>query len=113
MASDEVDAKQRAISAEAMFENELVQFDLAERAARFGYWRLRIADNHVTWSPGMYRLLGVDPNEKADNNWLLAQIQDEDARMIVEKVNHAIRTRSPFQYRSHSKDPNVAAPIVE
>ncbi|MGD0143499.1 MAG: ATP-binding protein [Rhizomicrobium sp.] len=93
--------------------SEGVQFALAERAARFGYWRLRLADNHVTWSPGMYRLLGVDPSERADNNWLLAQIQDEDARMILEKIGHAIKTRSPFQYRSRSKDPNVAAPIVD
>jgi PAS domain S-box-containing protein len=93
--------------------SEGAQFALAERAARFGYWRLHLSDNHVTWSPGMYRLLGVDPNEKADNNWLLAQIEDEDARMIIEKVNQAIKTRSPFQYRSHSKDPNVAAPVVD
>jgi len=98
---------------EAALGSEGAQFELAERAARFGYWRLHLSDNHVTWSPGMYRLLGVDPNEKADNNWLLAQIEDEDARMILEKVNQAIKTRSPFQYRSRSKDPNVAAPIVD
>jgi len=98
---------------EAALGSEGAQFALAERAARFGYWRLHLSDNHVTWSPGMYRLLGVDPNEKADNNWLLAQIEDEDARMILEKVNQAIKTRSPFQYRSRSKDPNVAAPIVD
>jgi len=100
-------------SLEEALRSEGAQFALAERAARFGYWRLRLADNHVTWSPGMYRLLGVDPNEKADNTWLLAQIEDEDARMILEKINHAIRTRSPFQYRSRAKDPNVAAPIVD
>ena len=98
---------------EAALGSEGAQFELAERAARFGYWRLHLSDNHVTWSPGMYRLLGVDPNENADNNWLLAQIEDEDARMILEKVNQAIKTRSPFQYRSRSKDPNVAAPIVD
>ncbi len=100
-------------SLEAALRDEGAQFALAERAARFGYWRLRLADNHVTWSPGMYRVLGVDPDEKADNNWLLEQIVDEDARMIVGKVNHAIKTRSPFQYRSRAKDPNAAAQIVD
>jgi PAS domain S-box-containing protein len=98
---------------EAALRDEGAQFALAERAARFGYWRLRLADNHVTWSPGMYRILGVDPSENADNNWLMAQIVDDDARMIFEKVNHAIRTRSPFQYRSHAKDPHAAAQIVD
>ena len=92
---------------------ERTQFALAERAARFGYWRLRLADNHVTWSPGMYRLLGVDSNLTADNNWLLKQINDDDAKIILEKVNLAIRTRSPFHYRSRAKDPNGPAQIVD
>ncbi len=97
----------------AALRDEGAQFALAERAARFGYWRLRLADNHVAWSPGMYRLLGVDPKANADNNWLLAQIVEEDAGMILEKVNHAIKTRSPFRYRSRAKDPDAAAQIVD
>ena len=36
-------------------------FALAERAAKFGYWRTTFSDGKMFWSPGMYRLLGVDP----------------------------------------------------
>ncbi|HWD49470.1 MAG TPA: ATP-binding protein [Rhizomicrobium sp.] len=93
--------------------SERAQFALAERAARFGYWRLRLSDNHLTWSPGMYKLLGVDAREKADNGWLLSQIRDEDAAMIMEKVATAIKTRSPFQYRSHAKELSAVAQIVD
>ena len=93
--------------------NERMQFELAERAARFGYWRLRLADGHVTWSPGMYRLLGVDPNESADNNWLLQQIAEQDVEILTQKINHAIKTRSPFQYRTHAKHQVASAAIVD
>ena len=48
----------------AHLERERVHFDLAERAARFGYWRLDLATNKTYWSPGMYRLLDVDPVEQ-------------------------------------------------
>ncbi|MDE3115244.1 MAG: PAS domain S-box protein [Pseudomonadota bacterium] len=87
---------------------------LAERSARFGNWRLRLSDNHLTWSPGMYRLLGLDPaKDKADNDWLLNQIADEDAAMIRRKIGEAIRKRAPFFYRSRSKFPHAPAQLVE
>jgi PAS domain S-box-containing protein len=115
MASQGADAKDRAAgqSAESILENERVQFDLAERAARFGIWRLRLADNHVTWSPGMYRILGVDPSMEASNEWLLEQVIEEDVAVILDRISTAIKTRSPFQYCTHSKDSSAAAQIVE
>ncbi|MBI3677014.1 MAG: PAS domain S-box protein [Proteobacteria bacterium] len=98
---------------DAELQSERAQFALAERAARFGYWRLRLADNHVTWSPGMYKLLGVDPSQKADNTWLLDQIVPEDVTVLVERINNAIRTRTGFYYQTRSKDPAAAAQIVD
>ena len=115
MTSDAVDASNRDTgqSAEAALKAERSQFELAERAARFGYWRLTLADNHVTWSPGMYRLLGLPITAEARNEWLLEQIVDEDAAIVMERVGIAIRTRSPFSYWTHAKDPNALAQIVE
>ncbi len=105
--------RERIEALEAVIRSERIQFALAERAARFGYWRLRLADNHLTWSPGMYGILNVDPREKPDNNWLLKQIEDEDVKVILEKINTAIKTRSPFYYRSRAKDPTSVAQIVD
>src|ERR1700761_2210854 len=106
MTSDVADARDRGAgqSAEAALKAERSQFALAERAARFGYWRLTLADNRATWSPGMYRLLGVDTSVEADNEWLLRQVIDEDAVMVRAKIAEAIRLRAPFSYCTHSKD---------
>ena len=98
----------------ARLERERVQFDLAERAARLGYWRVEVADGSTYWSPGMYRLLGIDPEEyPPDSDWLLDQMLPEDKAAVQEAIAFAIKTRSPFSYRTHARDPNVAAQIVD
>ena len=93
--------------------HDIAHFDLAERAARFGYWRSELADGSTYWSPGMYRLLGVDPSMPPDSDWLLEQMLPQDKRAVQEAIATAIRTRSPFAYRTRAKDPNVAAQIVD
>ncbi|HWA29505.1 MAG TPA: ATP-binding protein, partial [Rhizomicrobium sp.] len=98
---------------EAELAADRVQFDLAERAARFGYWRVRLADGHTVWSPGMYRILHVDPKEKADTAWLLAQIIDEDVVNLNQIIAGAIKTRSSFYYRTRTKDPNHPTQCVD
>ena len=89
-------------------------FALAERAAKFGYWRTTFSDGKMFWSPGMYRLLGVDPGmQVADSNWLLSQIAEDDVAYLMQAIETAIETKSPFYYRTRSKDPNVTAHIVD
>jgi PAS domain S-box-containing protein len=113
MASDVVDAKDRSTEQPGEATKERAQFDLAERAARFGYWRHRLSDNHVTWSPGMYRLLNLDPSVKPDNDWLMDQITEEDARNLKEIISVAIRARSPFRYITHHKPGSKITGIAE
>ncbi|HVU19257.1 MAG TPA: hypothetical protein VHE09_00885, partial [Rhizomicrobium sp.] len=101
-------------AAPAQWEPDRAHFELAERAARFGYWRLDLATNSTYWSPGMYRLLGIDPQVQApDGDWLLEQMLPEDKRTVQEAITVAIKTRSAFSYRTHARDPNVAAQIVD
>ena len=98
----------------AQHERERVQFNLAERAARFGYWRAELSDGTAYWSPGMYRLLGIDPHDRPpDSAWLLDQLLPEDKATVEETIATAIKTRSPFSYRTRARDPNVAAQIVD
>ena len=61
----------RKAAFEAELAAERAQFGLAERAAKFGYWRQRLTDGHTMWSPGMYRLLNIDGSQKPDMAWLL------------------------------------------
>ncbi|HEX4532888.1 MAG TPA: PAS domain-containing sensor histidine kinase [Rhizomicrobium sp.] len=89
-------------------------FDLAERAARFGYWRTTLADGKTFWSDGMYRLLGITPEEQApDVGWLLDQIRPEDVERLQEAIGVAVKTHSPFQYRTQARYPTTSALIVD
>jgi PAS domain S-box-containing protein len=107
-------AAERIAELEAELRYERAQFALAERAAGVAYWRYNIADRKVTWSDGMYRLLGVDPGtQSADHGWLMRQVTPEDAAEVDRKIGEAIRTRSPFYYLTHSRDPNSPIQIVE
>jgi PAS domain S-box-containing protein len=114
MASEEKSAAQsQACSPQDELRAERTQFALAERAARFGYWRFRLSDGHTVWSPGMYRLLGVEEQRPPDMSWLMGQIHEDDRPHITATINNAIKTRSPFSYRNRVRDPNVAVQFVD
>ncbi|MBS0472463.1 MAG: PAS domain S-box protein [Proteobacteria bacterium] len=88
--------------------------DLAERAANFGYWRYDMLDGTYMWSPGMYRMIGEDPAlRQANFDWLYDQMTAESAETTKAALSLAIRTRSPFKYRTFSRDPNRPAHIVD
>jgi PAS domain S-box-containing protein len=108
---DDLCAADSSLAAELKSERQ--HFALAERAARFGYWRVRLADNHSTWSPGMYALLGIDPSLPADMAWLLDQVVPEDVALLQAKINEAVHSRSQFYYRTRSKDSTIVAQFVD
>ena len=75
-------------------------FSLVERAAHIGYWRYDLSDQSHFWSPGMYRLMGIDPSDrKPDNDWLRRQLPETGQAQIVEMLARAIRIRAPFSHR--------------
>ncbi|MBV8976000.1 MAG: PAS domain-containing sensor histidine kinase [Alphaproteobacteria bacterium] len=93
---------------------ERAHFDLAERAARFGYWRFDMVTNTTFWSPGMYRLLGLEPSERQpDSDWLLEQMLPEDKAAVQAVIANAIRSRKPFSYRTQTRDPQSPVQIVD
>jgi PAS domain S-box-containing protein len=99
---------------QAQTQNGWRHFALAERAARFGYWRTSLADGKMFWSEGMYRLLGIDPASRtADSDWLLDQIEPEDVGELRRRIDAAIKTRTPFSYRTRSKSSDAPAQIVD
>jgi PAS domain S-box-containing protein len=103
----------RTVEYEAELQRARAHFDLAERAARFGYWRVELADGATYWSPGMYRLIGVDPGTPPNSEWLLQQMPSEDRAVVDEALAAAVRTRSAFSYRTRARDPSVASQIVD
>ncbi|MBL6854134.1 MAG: PAS domain S-box protein, partial [Alphaproteobacteria bacterium] len=86
--------------------------DLAERAAGIGYWRFDLRDNSYFWSPGMYRLLGEDPNSrKPDMEYLFERMTPQSREIIQNALATAIKTRSPFAYRTYSS-PHIDTPVA-
>ncbi len=77
-------------------------FSLVERAAQIGYWRYDLCDQTHFWSPGMYRLMGIDPAvQRPDNDWLRRQLPPAAQTIVAELLAEAIRTRSPFSHCLH------------
>jgi PAS domain S-box-containing protein len=107
-------AEPRPCAADSHAQSGWNHFALAERAAKFGYWRTNLADGTMFWSPGMYRLLGVDPGLRPpDSTWLLDQILPEDVTHLLAEIDRAVETKSPFSYRTRAKDPTAEAQIVD
>jgi len=97
-----------------LFRRERAQFALAERAANFGYWRVDLATQRAEWSPGMYRMLGVTPSDQSpDSEWLLSTMVDEDRAKVDAAIGAAIKSKSSFYYRTHSKDSYGPTMIVD
>lgn len=94
--------------------NGWMHLALAERAARFGYWRTSLFDAKMFWSDGMYRLLGLQPGSREpDGNWLLEQMHPDDVREVGRQIANAITNRSPFSYRTRASSPDAQAQIVD
>ena len=99
---------------EAWRKRTRTHLDLAERAANIGYWRFDLRDNSYYWSPGMYRLLGEDPNSRqADMNWLYEQMTEESNAAVQAAGRTAIKTGKPFAYRTLAKPGVANAKIVD
>ncbi len=107
------EAEDRALRAQRV-KRFRTHIDLAERAAHFGYWRFDLTDNAYYWSPGMYRMLDEDPCDRnPDPEWLFQQITPASRAVAEAAIAAAIKTRSPFSYRTYTRDAHKTAQIVD
>jgi PAS domain S-box-containing protein len=89
-------------------------FDLAERAARTGYWRTDLTNFSDFWSPGIYRLLNIEVGQvQPSGTWLLEQLVPEDRDGALEAIQHSIKTKSPFVYRAKMLNTALAVQYVD
>jgi PAS domain S-box-containing protein len=113
MSSDECHDDAEKIT-QAQLKRERQHFAIAERAARFGYWRLEMKSLSYHWSPGLYDLLGADPaQQSADVKWLLDRLVPEDTAKVTAAIVEAVRTKSSFSYRARFRHPEASARIVD
>jgi PAS domain S-box-containing protein len=87
---------------------------LSERVAGFGLWRLDIASHQFSWSPGMFRMLGADPDRPEHVSELSrAMMSPEETQSSAEQIRRTITTGEPFLYRSRVKTPDRGIRIIE
>jgi PAS domain S-box-containing protein len=63
---------------------------LAEDMAQIGHWRMELSDGSITWSPGMYRMHGLEPGRPMTRALALSFFAPESAAEIEAMVARAI-----------------------
>lgn len=75
--------------------------DETEELLQFGSWAWEISTNLVTWTPGLYSLLGYKPQEvegKIGLNFYLEHVLDEYSQTLQETILNALKTKADFAY---------------
>jgi diguanylate cyclase (GGDEF)-like protein len=72
--------------------------ELAEAVAPIGYWRVVLADHHLTWSDGTFRIHQLPPGAMPPKfQDAITIYHPEDREAVVHHVQQAIATRSGFE----------------
>ncbi len=86
------------------------QLMMAEWLASIGTWQVTLADGRVTWSPGLYRITGLDPTAEAPDLAQLSSLYHPDDRARVEAVvSEAIAGGGSFAYEARVLRPDATA----
>jgi len=84
----------------ACLNRERAHFTMAERVAKLGYWRMSLPEQTLSWSPGMFCLVGLDPTtDVPERNWQMETVHPDDRGHLIEAVETAIRDQTGFQVR--------------
>lgn len=74
------------------------QLAAAQALAHIGSWEWDIANDTVTWSDELYRIMGLEPGEvELDYRTVLQCHPPEDAEKLRVQVARALETHEPFQ----------------
>lgn len=88
---------------------------VAEELAQLGSWRQDLATGATRWSDGIYRILGVEPDElERDRNVVLAFVHEDDRARLEARMNaiasdpeNAPRPEEPTEFRAVRPDGDV------
>lgn len=69
----------------------------AQHIGRMGHWEWDIASGRLYWSPGIYRLFGLDP-QHADATYegFLERVHPDDRQVVVDAVDAALAGEEPY-----------------
>lgn len=71
----------------------------AERLAHLGSWEWDIIYDKVTWSDGLYRIYGLDPNTFiASHKLFLILVHPDDRAFVDEAIQRTYQNKHPFSF---------------
>lgn len=78
--------------------NEL--FNDTEELLQFGTWQWDLPSDKISWSNGMYRIMGYDKEEvpTLSDEFYLSHVHPTDAEEFRHIRSNAIATKTPFEY---------------
>ncbi|MDP3401261.1 MAG: PAS domain-containing protein, partial [Brevundimonas sp.] len=87
---------------------------LAEEVSGVGHWRYDHESGEVTWSDEVYRIHGLKPGE-VDPSYenVLAYYHPDDAPVVAEAVQRALKTGEGYQFRLRLRPPGRGERLVD
>lgn len=87
-------------------------YELVETTAKVGYWRWKAGEDLPVWSPGLYKLFGLDPTKPAPYvGWMREHIHPDDRAIFDRSREQALQTPEPFHIQVRLNEPEPARTI--
>ena len=89
---------ERDARADELSHNQQILLE-AERLARIGAWEFVLASQQVSWSEGLYRIYGLDPEQfKPSYEAFMSRVHPADQARIGERIGQALEDLQPFEF---------------
>jgi PAS domain S-box-containing protein len=88
-------------------------FNDTQELLKFGVWEWSVADDKISWSNGLYRILGYDPKSEKDNlhitsEFYLQHVIDADRdKVLYNRKDHLIHHEYDLYYKIHDRNGRV------
>jgi PAS domain S-box-containing protein len=88
-------------------------FNDTQDLLKFGVWEWSVAEDRLTWSNGLYRILGYDPKSEKENlhitpEFYLQHVIDADRdKVLYNRKDHLIHHEYDLYYKIHDRNGRV------
>jgi len=74
------------------------QLEEAQQLAHIGSWNWDLQTRLATWSDELYRIFGLQPQEREIGLWTMDLVHPEDRAMVMTTVENSITTKEPYSF---------------
>lgn len=78
----------------------------AEVAAGIGHWRMDARSREIYWSPGIFRIYGLDGGRMPSIDHAVEAYVEADRPRVIALVEHALHTGEPYEFRAQLQTAN-------